>query len=235
VNLLIGLLLAGVQALSAQIPKSDEPALHTAQDVISRMLEADQIRATRLLGYTSRRRYLMESKRFGKPAEMTVRFSFRYPDTKSFEILSEQGPPAVRNRVFRRMLETEVKAAKGAAHGEGQISPRNYNFKLLGSELLNGRGTYLLEAAPKTRNPYLFRGRIWIDAKEFSIVRIEGRPTQNPSFWIRKSEFVHEYKKVGQFWLAALDRADTEVYFFGEAILTIEYTDYRLDEREASR
>jgi hypothetical protein len=133
------------------------------------------------------------------------------------------------------MLETEVKAAKGTARADSQISSRNYNFKLLGMEPLKGRMAYLLEAAPKAKNPYLFRGRIWVDAKEFAVVQIEGRPSQNPSFWIRRSSFVHQYEKIGQFWLAALDRSDTDLFFFGEAIVTIEYTEYRLDQREATR
>ena len=72
-------------------------------------------------------------------------------------------------------------------------------------------------------------GRIWVDALEYAIVRIEGQPAKNPSFWINSVQFVHNYEKSGSFWLAVSDRSETEARIFGSTEVTIEYFNYNLD------
>jgi hypothetical protein len=69
-------------------------------------------------------------------------------------------------------------------------------------------------------------GRIWVDADDYSIVRIEGRPAKNPSFWTRSVHFVHIYQKVGPFWLAESTHSVSEIRIHGSAEMTIESSDY---------
>jgi hypothetical protein len=38
-----------------------------------------------------------------------------------------------------------------------------------------------------------------VDGIDFAVTHIEAEPAQNPSFWTKKSEIHHEYKKVGAF------------------------------------
>jgi hypothetical protein len=49
------------------------------------------------------------------------------------------------------------------------------------------------------------RGTIWVDAEDFAIMRMEGEPAKNLSFWIKSVQFAHKYEKHGSFWLAASD------------------------------
>jgi hypothetical protein len=79
---------------------------------------------------------------------------------------------------------------------------------------------------PKTQNKYLARGRIWVDAEEYAIVRVEGQPAKNPSFWFKSVHFIHEYDKNGQFWFPASDRSVTDVRILGATEMSIEYFDY---------
>jgi hypothetical protein len=85
--------------------------------------------------------------------------------------------------------------------------------------------------SPKTANKYLIDGKIWVDANDYSIVRIEGRPARNPSFWVRSVHFVHTYQKVGQFWFASSTHTTSEIRIFGDSELTIETSDYALNPR----
>jgi hypothetical protein len=64
---------------------------------------------------------------------------------------------------------------------------------------------------------------------DYSVVRIEGQPARNSSFWVRSVRFVHTYQKVGQFWLACSTRTKSEIRIFGNAELTIENSGYALD------
>jgi hypothetical protein len=104
----------------------------------------------------------------------------------------------------------------------------------VGSENLDGRRSYVLEASPRTKNAYLFRGRIWVDAEDYAIAKIEGSPAQNPSFWIRRTVFVHHYAKFGPFWLAVSNRSETDALLFGRTDVRIDYSDYRINQEPAS-
>ena len=79
---------------------------------------------------------------------------------------------------------------------------------------------------PKTANKYLALGRIWVDAEDYAIVRVEGKPSKNPSFWFKSVHFVHDYDKNGDFWFPVSDHSVTDVRIFGATEMTIEYFDY---------
>ena len=81
---------------------------------------------------------------------------------------------------------------------------------------------------PKTRNKFLYRGKIWVDAKDFAVVRIEGEPGKNPSMWIKKTGIAHRYVKVDDFWLPAENHSESFIRLGGKATLSIEYQDYKI-------
>ena len=86
----------------------------------------------------------------------------------------------------------------------------------------------MLSLQPKGNSKYLYRGKIWVDAKDFAVVRIEGQPNRNPSMWITRTDFAHEYRKVDGFWLPAKNHTETSVRFGGKSTLSIEYQDYKV-------
>jgi hypothetical protein len=106
------------------------------------------------------------------------------------------------------------------------IRIHNYTFEMAGTDEVRGRLSYVISIEPRTSNKYLARGRIWVDAGEYAIVRIEGQPAKNPSFWFKSVHFVHEYDKNGPFWLPFSDRSVTDVRIFGATEMSIEYFDY---------
>jgi hypothetical protein len=222
--------LTALAALSIVAAAADGlPTGVTTDDVVQRMVDADQARVARLREYTSVRKYSMVNDRFGAKASMTVKLTFHNPGGKQYQVIAESGPSAVRNKVFRRMLDSELDAGRDSVRKATQISPANYVFKLNRVEALDGRKCYVLDADPRTPNKYLFRGRVWVDAEEFAVARIEGAPAKNPSFWVRKTAFVHQYGKFGPFWLALSNRSDTDVVLFGHTRVTVEYGDYTID------
>src|SRR5579863_4728 len=171
--------------------------------LIERMAQMDRARVKSLARYTNTRRYILNNKRFKTHAEMTVHMLYDSSGRKEFHVVSESGSPWVRKFVFRRLMQAEQENARGAARRDTRVSPDNYEFHLAGTETANGRLCYLLDAAPKTRNKYLFRGRVWVDAEDAAVVRIEGSPAQLPSFWTTSVHFVHQYQKVGSYWMAS--------------------------------
>jgi len=195
------------------------------------MVAMSERRAEALRGYTATRVYHLEYHGLKHmQAAVVAKMTYQWPDRKEFTILSESGSKTLRNRVLKRLLESEVEAMQGENRKRTAIHPDNYEFRLVGYERTPRRDFYVLEATPRVKSKFLFRGRIWVDGQDFAIVRIEGEPAKNPSWWTKRNDIQHSYQKVGDFWLPTRNETVTHVRISGRALLTIEYKDYELTE-----
>jgi hypothetical protein len=217
------------------LPQSDSlsqgrPPL-TGDQVVARLIAMNNLRASRLQHYTGMRHYHLEYHGFpsSREADMTVEVSFDSPDKKEFKIISESGSALVINRVFKRLLASEKESLLEPNRRQTALNTENYNFRMVESEQLPSGRSYLLDVDPRTDNKFLFRGKIWVDASDFAVAKIEAQPGKNPSFWTRRSDIVHLYTKHGDFWLPAQNRTVSKVRLGGTATLTIDYTDYKID------
>jgi hypothetical protein len=202
------------------------PPLVNAPEIVDRMVKADDERLAALAGFTGMRRYRFENKKTNKRAEMTVRMKRDALGVKSFDVVAESGSGFVRNRVLRKMVDAEEEASRKTENQQTRIVPANYDFRLIGTETLDGRDSYVLEINPKTQNKFLIRGRIWVDAADFAIARVEGRPARNPSFWIHSVQVVQQYRREGGFWLPQRNESRAQARIFGPTEVVIEYFDY---------
>jgi hypothetical protein len=196
--------------------------------ILRQMDEHDRAMSASLVRYTCLRRYALDNLRFHKKAEINVRMTYLAPGHKKFEVLSEKGPAVLRQKVLRPMLEAEEEAGRDDVRPRTRSVAANYDFKLLGVELLQGRRAYLLEVDPKTRNKFLVRGRVWVDAENFGIIRVEAAPAQNPSVFIRNTRVVQQSSRVGDVWLPLFNHSNTDSFVFGHTELTIDSKDYEI-------
>lgn len=217
------LLLLFAIGMAAQDSSSQLPS---ANEVVAKMLEHDNQRKAALHGYTAARRYLLENSRHHKRAEMLVAVRCLENGSKQFQTLSVTGWGTARNHVFPKLLESESEASLPEFRERSRITAENYSFEMVGRDYINGRPAYVIAIAPKTPEKYLVQGRIWVDADEYAIVRIEGKPAKSPSFWIKSVQFVHTYQKSGLFWFPASDRSVTDARIIGATEVTIDYFDY---------
>ena len=204
----------------------------TTPQIVERLVQADNNRLAALGGYTGVRRYRFENKKSNKRAELTTRISCDNAGVKTFEVISENGSGFVRNHIIRKMMDAEQEASQKGERQDTRIIPTNYDFTLVGTEILDGRSSYVLEVNPKTRNKFLVRGRIWVDAEDFAIARVEGQPAKNPSFWIRSVQIVQRYGRAGQFWLPASNQSVAQARIFGQTEVVIDYFDYVTTSRD---
>lgn len=205
------------------------PMPMTVTEIVEHMVQADNERMAVFSGYTGMRRYNFENEKFKKNAEMTVRVLCDQAGAKTFEVVAESGSGFVRSHIIRRMIDAEREANEKGEHEQTRIIPRNYDFRLLGTDETDGRPSYVLEISPKTENQFLIRGRIWVDAMDFAISRLEGSPAKNPSFWIRSVHVVHRYDRIGKFWLPVTNKSRAEARIFGVNDVRIEYFDYLIN------
>jgi outer membrane lipoprotein-sorting protein len=198
--------------------------------ILSNLEQRNAQRAAALERFESTRVYRMQYRGFpsDRNAEMTVKVSFQAPNSKQFTVLSETGSRFVIEHVFKKLLEAEEEAAKADNRSDSALTRRNYDFELAGFEKNPQGDQYVLALLPKNKNKYLYRGKIWVDAKDFAVVRIEGEPGKNPSMWIKKTDIAHSYKKVDDFWLPAENHTESFIRLGGKASLSIEYQDYKI-------
>ena len=208
-----------------------------SEQVVARMVARNQERARELEGYRSRRHYHLDYNGIlgARQADMVVDVLYHSPSEKDFEVVSESGSKWICNHVLRRLMEVEKENAQPGARERTEINPANYDFKLLGQEIgPDGTPYYVLEAEPKTENTYLFRGKVWVEGRDFAVARIEGEPAKNPSRWTKQSDFHHEYVRLDGIWLPAKNDTLTQLHFLGQSHLTIEYKDYQVTRAEGT-
>jgi len=200
----------------------------TTTELVEKMVAMNQRRAEALRSYRVTRLYHAENARTKKKADLVARMTFHWPDEKKFSILSENGSGILRKRVLRRAIESEQEAARKDIRRLSDIHPDNYDFRLMGSEQEAGRQLHVLEVSPRVNSKFAFRGRIWVDGQDSAIVRVEGRPAKNPSWWIKKVTIRQSYQKLGDFWLPARNESVSQVRIFGRSLFTINYQEYEV-------
>jgi hypothetical protein len=210
----------------------------SASQIVARLVQKNAERANALERYQGRRSYRLDYVGFPENlhAEMIVDVRYKAPDSKEFKILSESGSKWIINHILKRLLKSEREALEAANRERVTLNSENYDFTMLADQSTGAGCPYVLAVQPKLPNKFAYRGRIWVDAKDFAVCRIEAEPAQNPSFWIRQTEIHHAYLKVGDFWFPAENRSISTLRLGGRATLTIEYGDYKiLEARELNQ
>lgn len=222
---------ASQESASAHPGASQKPAL-TADQIVTRMQEKNHERELALRKLQGTRVYRVEYRGvFGdREAEAVVGYNFASPDSKEFVVVSQSGSKFIFDHVIKGLLDGEKEAATAENRNRTALSPQNYDFTLDDAETAKEASLYVLNVIPKNDNKFLYRGKIWIDADDFAVARIEAQPAKTPSFWVKKSEVRHKYEKVGDFWLPAENKTESVIRLGGRALLSIEYTDYKLTE-----
>ncbi|MBI3475105.1 MAG: hypothetical protein HY010_05195 [Acidobacteria bacterium] len=219
--------------LSGQVASAvamDSRALLGADQVVANMVRRNLERAQALGSYKGTRVYRLDYRGFpsSRSAEITVEVVFRSPSTKEFKIRSETGSHFLVEKVFRRMLQSEQDALTAENQSRVALNNDNYQFALAGVEVLPTGPSYILSVEPRTNNKLLYRGRIWVDAEDFAVVRIDAAPAKNPSFWTKDTTIQQVYGKVGNFWLPLSNRSTSTIRLGGHASFSIDYRDYQI-------
>ena len=202
------------------------PESLTSAQIVQRIGQHNQAQIGELKNYKALRHYDVEYRGFSTTinAKMDVEVSYDAGTGKSFRIVSQSGSHLLCEKVLRRAVESEKEAAQDKA--STALTPANYRFQLGGSESVAGRPAYILEVEPLTASKFLYRGKIWVDAADFAVVKMETEPAKSPSFWIARTSIHYSGAKTGDFWLPQQVRSETKVRIGGTAVLTIDYGSY---------
>jgi hypothetical protein len=198
--------------------------------VVDKLVEKNAERADALQKYQARRFYTLDYTGFPASlhAEMVVDMIYDAPATKRFKIVTQSGPEWIIDRILKRLLEAELESMTEENRERVALNPSNYDFSGFEHQDAPDNCTYVVAVQPKIPSKLLYRGRIWVDSKDFAVCRIEAEPSKNPSFWIKKTEIHHSYLKIGDFWLPSKNESVSAVRGGGRAVLIIKYQNYEI-------
>jgi hypothetical protein len=204
----------------------------SAAEIVQRMLGMNQQRLVSLERYESERTYRLEYTGMGgeRRAEIHVHAVYTAPDQKRLTVVSQSGSKLLYDKVLRRLVESEQEATAQSTQMQMTLGPKNYDTELVGEEILpmpeGPIRTWVLRVTPKVINKFTYRGSIWVSEDDYAMVKIQGEPAKNPSWWINRAKFESIYVRRGHVWLPAKITSSSHVRIGGEATLTIEYGTY---------
>jgi hypothetical protein len=202
----------------------------TLEQVVDNLVEKNAERALALQSYQSRRFYRLDYTGFptSLKAEMVVDMLYEAPATKSYKIVSQSGPKWMIDRIFKGLMQAEQEALNSKNRERVALDRRNYEFSGMEFQDASDGCSYVLTVQPKISNKLLYRGRVWVNIKDFAVCRIEAEPAKNPSIWIKSTAIHHIYKKLGDFWFPSENESTSTMRVGGRAVLSINYRNYEI-------
>jgi hypothetical protein len=202
----------------------------TLEQVVDNLVAKNAERAAALQRYQSRRFYRLDYSGFptSLKAEMVVDMVYEAPATKSFKIVSQSGPKWMIERIFKGLMQAEQEALNSKNRERVALDRRNYEFTGMEFQDTGDGCSYVLTVQPKIPNKLLYRGRVWVNGKDFAVCRIEAEPSKNPSMWIKSTAIHHTYQKIGDFWFPSENDSTSTTRVGGHAVLSIKYRNYEI-------
>jgi hypothetical protein len=225
---------AGVLGLSISAVRGSGIPQPDPASVVQAIDRAVMFRVNHIAGYTVTEHYaVFRGKDETHPvAEMTVRTTFRKESGKSYQVLATGGSAVIRRLGLDPLLESEKTINLPANVARSWITSANYEMVVSnGSAMLDNRPCFVLAIHPKRKATNLIEGRLWVDAKDSTIVRLEGTATKAPSVFAGSTHMMRQYAPIDGFAMATHARAESNTFLYGRTVITIDYTGYQIERR----
>lgn len=211
-----------ILSLGAALSATAQPAPELpVEAIVQKMIASEEQQKKNLRGYRATRAYRLSNEDGSKVTEVIAKISYDQQGRKRIDVVEERGSEGLFRRAIQKVVDTEMKAS-AEDRGDIRIGPENYDFRLAGVEVRDGNRCYVLDLIPKKKSKFLMEGRMWVDAQDFAVARIQGRPAANISFWVGKPYITQSFQKVGDVWLLARNESTTKAKIVGLVTFTME-------------
>jgi hypothetical protein len=225
-------LAAGVLAIFAVAPTAQQP--DTAA-IIRDLDAANQARFDNVLGFTDIEHYSVfrGADQMDAAAQMTVKVTYKKGVGKSYQILSQSGSGLVIRYGLRPLLENEKTINNPATVAQTWFTSANYEMKLKPgvSQIIDDRPCLALAITPRHKAPNMMDGALWVDARDHTLVEVEGIASKNPSIFAGSTHMMRRYANMQGYAMATHARAESSSLLFGKTVVTIDYSDYKFEIR----
>jgi negative regulator of sigma E activity len=210
-----------------------EPVSTSADEILTRVENANGRRRDLLKRYTGSRQYTLQNARFGKEAAVGIEMRYHEPEGERYTVLTQSGSDKLIG-IINTVLASEARASVPPENARHQVSAANYRVRLLGTEIVEGRTCYVLALTPRTKSRFLIMGKAWVDVESFGTVRIDGQFAASISMLVGAPRFREDFVEVNGFWLPGHVRSVTSSFLLGPTELDIVFSNYQFDTDSAS-
>jgi hypothetical protein len=144
----------------------------------------------------------------------------------TYDALRFQGDDTIKKNVIAKYLQAEE---QGQQDPSVAITPDNYKFKYKGRDQLDGREVHVFDVNPRKKRQGLYRGQLWVDAETSLRVQEAGYLVKNPSFVLRKVQFVRKYQIRDGLSVPRQMQTVADTWLVGKTELTVDYTNFYVE------
>ena len=212
----------------AQPTPQNIPVVPAIETIIARMEQARAENRAQLRPYKVIRDYTLFGKEKHKARfEATAHLTFVPPNSRKYSIQRAEGL-GIGEKIVRQMLDGETQIVQN--YGSTDISPANYNLRLLRQEFLNGQLCHVIELSPRRKDNNLLHGHVWVDTNTYLLRRLEGKPAKGPSWWLKDARIAFVYGDVNGMWLQTSSESNANVRLLGPFTMVSRDVSYEIGE-----
>jgi hypothetical protein len=213
-----------VQALSGA-PAPAVAASAAEHDAVERFLS--QLERPPV-AYQAWRRLEASSAKLNETAWMEAVTEFDPSAGFQYSITAQGGSERIVNRVLKKVLESERENAGIEEWRKGNLSHANYMFDFGGHA---GSGMLRMRLTPRRRDSRLVAGSALLKAASGDLVRVEGRLSKSPSFWVRWVDVSSSYAPVAGAMMPVAIESTADVRIAGMSTFQMTYRYQTVDGR----
>ena len=206
---------------------------HDPATVIRSVDAAIAARFENILGFTDVEHYAVYrgDDQVHPAAEMTVRDTYKKGVGKTYTLMSQSGSSILLHFGLKPLLDNEQTINQSGNVEKSWFNSANYVMKLNSAAVqnLNGRDCFALDIKPKEVAPNLIIGTMWVDARDETLVQIDGVASKNPSAFSGITHMMRQYTNINGYSMAIHARAESDSALLGRTVVMIDYSDYKLE------
>lgn len=177
----------------------------------------------------ARRRLEASSKKLKESAWMEAITQYDPAKGFTYTIVAHGGSDRIRKRVLEAVLEAEQENSTRGEWRKGNLSRANYEFNFGGHA---GDGMLKMQLTPKRKDSRLVLGSALLTASSGNLVRVEGRLSKSPSFWVRWVKVSRSYSPIGGAMMPVAIESTADVRIAGVSTFAMTY-DYQMVDGQA--
>ncbi|HUP40210.1 MAG TPA: hypothetical protein VM115_08840 [Vicinamibacterales bacterium] len=181
------------------------------------------------VAYHARRRLEASSEKLKESAWLEAVTQYSPTAGLTYTIVAEGGSDRIRRRVLYAVLEAEQENSTHAEWVKGNLSRANYALDFGGHA---GNGMLKMQLTPRRRDSRLVLGSALLTAKSGNLVRVEGRLSKSPSFWVRWVDVSRTYSPIGGAMMPVSIESTADVRIAGISTFSMTY-DYQMVDGQA--
>ena len=170
--------------------------------------------------YQARRRLEAASEKLKESAWMEAVTEYDAVAGFRYSIVAQGGSERIQRRVLKPVLEAERENAARDQWRQVNLSRANYEFNFGGRA---GDGMLRMQLNPRRRDARLIEGAALLTADSGNLVRVEGRLSKSPSFWIRSVDVSRSYAPIGGAMMPVAIESTADVKIAGRSTFAMTY------------